>query len=72
MAEKTPPKIKLKAARTNADFSAKEVAEIVGKNYSMPVADNATVEGRQQNRRVEVYMYASETMIKEAETESKN
>lgn len=33
MAEKTPPKIKLKAARTNADFSAKEVAEIVGKNY---------------------------------------
>ena len=29
MAEKTPPKIKLKTARTNA----KEVAEIVGKNY---------------------------------------
>lgn len=33
MAEKTPPKIKLKAARTNANFSAKEVAEIVGKSY---------------------------------------
>ncbi len=33
MAEKTPPKIKLKAVRTNAGFSAKEVAEIVGKNY---------------------------------------
>ena len=33
MAEKTPPKIKLKAARINAEFSAKEVAEIVGKNH---------------------------------------
>ena len=33
MAEKTPPKIKLKAARINAEFSAKEIAEIVGKNH---------------------------------------
>ena len=33
MAEKTPPKIKLKAARINAEFSAKEVAEKVGKNH---------------------------------------
>ena len=33
MAEKTPPKIKLKAVRTNAGFSAKEVADIVAKNY---------------------------------------
>lgn len=54
------------------EVPAAQLKEIVGKNYSMPVADNSTVEGRQQNRRVEVYMYASETMIKEAETESKN
>ena len=33
MAEKTPPKIKLKAARINAEFSAKEIAGIVGKNH---------------------------------------
>jgi outer membrane protein OmpA-like peptidoglycan-associated protein len=54
------------------EVPAVQLKEIAGKNYSMPVADNATAEGRQQNRRVEVYMYASETMIKEAETESKN
>lgn len=40
---------------------------IVGKNYAEPVADNTTEAGRQQNRRVEVYMYASEAMIKDAE-----
>ncbi|MCT0027159.1 helix-turn-helix transcriptional regulator [Lactococcus lactis] len=33
MAEKTPPKITLKAARVNAGLTAKEVGEIVGKNY---------------------------------------
>lgn len=54
------------------EVPAVQLKEIAGKNYSMPVADNATAEGRQQNRRVEVYMYASETMIKEAETESQN
>lgn len=54
------------------EVPAVQLKEISGKNYSMPVADNATAEGRQQNRRVEVYMYASETMIKEAETESNN
>lgn len=54
------------------EVPAVQLKEIAGKNYSMPVADNATAEGRQQNRRVEVYMYASESMIKDAETESQN
>ena len=32
-----------------------------------PIADNSTAAGRQENRRVEVYMYASAEMIQQAE-----
>jgi Outer membrane protein and related peptidoglycan-associated (lipo)proteins len=39
---------------------------VLGKDFQEPIASNETVEGRAQNRRVEVYMYASEQMIKEA------
>jgi outer membrane protein OmpA-like peptidoglycan-associated protein len=38
-----------------------------GKSFTMPVADNATKEGRAQNRRVEVYVSANEKMIRAAE-----
>lgn len=34
---------------------------------SNPVADNSTEAGRKENRRVEVYMYASQEMIQQAE-----
>jgi flagellar motor protein MotB len=48
-----------------------QIKEVTGKDYSMPVADNATADGRALNRRVEIYMYASEKMIKEAEAQAK-
>ena len=40
----------------------------VGKAYDDPIADNSTVDGRAQNRRVEIYITANENMIKEAES----
>ena len=49
------------------NVSTTQFKEVVGKNFAEPVADNATVAGKAANRRVEVYMYASEKMIKDAE-----
>ncbi|MCP9611557.1 OmpA family protein [Coprobacter tertius] len=40
---------------------------VAGKSYYEPVADNSTVEGRAQNRRVDIYITANENMIKQAE-----
>jgi len=40
-----------------------QIAEVTGKGSSEPVADNSTAAGREQNRRVEVYLYASQAMI---------
>lgn len=37
--------------------------KVEGKGSSAPVADNATADGRKLNRRVEVYLYASQTML---------
>ncbi len=43
--------------------SAAQIKNVTGKGSSEPVADNTTKEGKQQNRRVEVYLYASQAMI---------
>ena len=47
-----------------------QIKTIDGQGSTNPVADNSTAEGRKQNRRVEVYMYASEQMIKDANAEA--
>ena len=48
-----------------------QIKTIDGQGSTNPVADNSTAEGRKQNRRVEVYMYASEKMINEANAEAR-
>ena len=44
-----------------------QIRKVDGQGSTNPVADNSTAEGRKQNRRVEVYMYASQAMINAAE-----
>ena len=47
--------------------STNQIKSVQGMGESDPVASNDTAAGREQNRRVEVYMYASEQMIKDAQ-----
>lgn len=42
---------------------ASQFQKVEGKGSSEPVADNSTAAGRQQNRRVEVFLYASQAMV---------
>ena len=50
--------------------SASQIKSVEGQGSVNPVADNSTAEGRKQNRRVEVYMYASKKMIEEAQAQA--
>jgi outer membrane protein OmpA-like peptidoglycan-associated protein len=47
--------------------NASQIKTVEGLGQESPVASNDTEAGRQQNRRVEVYLYASQEMINAAE-----
>ncbi|MDD6894967.1 MAG: OmpA family protein [Prevotellaceae bacterium] len=52
--------------------AAAQIKAVEGFGEENPVADNSTAAGKAQNRRVEVYMYASQEMIKAAENGTLN
>lgn len=65
-------KLSVQRAQSVIDFLVKNGIETkrikgTGLAWDQPVADNATPEGRKQNRRVEVFITANEKMIEKAQ-----
>ncbi len=53
----------------NQGITAGQIKEVAGLGESNPVADNSTAAGKAQNRRVEVFLYASQAMIEAAQAQ---
>ena len=51
---------------TSLGVTPTQIRTVEGLGQMAPIADNSTAAGKQQNRRVEVYLYASEAMINAA------
>ena len=60
----------VKAYLTSVGVNASQLKRCEGQGSKNPVADNSTADGRQQNRRVEFYMYASQQMIQNAQQQA--
>lgn len=56
----------VKSYLLGAGATATQIKSSTGFGQENPIADNATKAGQEQNRRVEIYLYASEAMIKAA------
>ena len=57
---------------TKQGVAATQIKDVLGMSYNQPVASNDTEEGKAQNRRVEVFIYASQAMIDAANAEAAN
>jgi len=55
---------------SSCGVTSSQFKDVLGKGSKEPVASNATSVGRTKNRRVEVYLYASEEMIQSAQKEA--
>ncbi len=75
--EKANQSVSEKRAKAVASYLTEQgvesqIKDVLGMSYNQPIASNDTEEGKAQNRRVEVYMYASQEMIDAANAEAAN